>query len=263
MRSFKIIYLIASAILTLSFLGCKKVIDVDLKNAETQLVISGEVNNQPGPYHVNISRSVNFSSDNTFPPVSDAFVTIAVNGFTDTLTETSPGDYTTHLFTGIPDLTYRLHVETQGKVYTATSKMPQPVYIDSITFVEGINGVLYPVANFQDPPGIANYYKFKEFANGIAFPGGRGNSVFDDRFSDGRYINLTLYDDDSTDVKPGVKLTVQMNCVDEKVYNYFYGLSQVTSPGSPTPANPPGNITGGALGYFSANTKTSRTVEIP
>lgn len=266
MKYFKITPLIFSIALVSSFLGCKKVIDVNLKNAATQIVITGEVNNRPGPYHVIISKTVDFASDNNFPPVSGAFVTITGNGLVDTLKETTPGDYSTHVFTGIPGLTYQLYVDVEGQVYKATSTMPQPVHIDSITFVEGMKKNLYAVANFQDPPGIANFYQFKEYADGVEFPNGRGNSVFDDRLSDGRYINRILYDD-STDVKSGIKLTVQMNCVDENVYNYFNELYQISGNGegfaSPSPANPTSNISGGALGYFSANTRTSRTVEIP
>ncbi len=262
MRSYKIISLIASLLLILSFFGCKKVIDVNLKNAATQLVITGEVNNRPGPYHVNISRSVNFSSDNIFPPVSGAFVTISGNGLVDTLSELTPGDYTTHSFTGVAGFTYQLYVAIEGKVYSSTSTMPRSVHLDSISYLEGFKGNIFPVVNFQDPPGIANYYQFKEFVNGAPFPNGRGNSVFDDRLSDGRYISKALYDD-STDIKSGDELTVQMNCVDENVYNYLNGLLQISSPGGPAPGNPPSNITGGVLGYFSANTKTSRFVEVP
>lgn len=248
------------------FFGCKKVIDINLNNADPQIVIQGEINNVQGPYHVFISQSVNFTSDNSFPPVSGAFVTIRSNGLIDTLSEKKPGDYITHLFTGIPGYTYQLYVETEGKIYTSASTMPQPVNIDSITFVEGQKNNLYAVVNFQDPPGISNFYQFKEYVDDVAFKNGRGNSVFEDRLSDGRYINRLLYDD-STDIKSGIKLTVQMNCVDEDVYNYLNGLLLISGNSgnftNPSPANPPGNITGGALGYFSANTKTSRSVEIP
>ena len=267
MRNLKKVSFFASVILLISFFGCKKVIDVKLKDSTSQIVITGEVNNRTGPYHVAISKSVDFTSDNTFPPVSGAFVTIASSGFVDTLTEKKPGDYITHSFIGTPGFTYQLYVETEGKVFTASSTMPQPVDIDSISFVEGINDNIYAVVNFQDPPGIANFYQFIEYANNIAFSNGRGNSIFDDRLSDGRYINRVLYDNDSTDIKPGIKLTVELKCVDENVYNYLNGLLQSSANGgsfaSPTPANPSSNITGGALGYFTANTKTSRSVEIP
>ncbi len=266
MRYFKVKYLFEALLIISTFYGCKKVINVNLDNAGIQTVITGEVNNLPGPYVISISNSVNYSSDNVFPPVSGAFVTITGNGLVDTLSETSPGIYSTHTLQGKPGKKYSLFVSMGHNTYTATSIMPQPVHLDSISFEAGRNNNIYAVANFQDPPGVANYYRFIEFANNVEFANGRGNSVFSDRLSDGRYINRLLYDD-STDIKPGIELKVQMSCIDENVYNYFDQLYQVSGNGggfaSPTPANPTSNISGGALGYFSANTVSSRSVDIP
>ena len=247
-----------------SLLGCKKVINVSLKNADVQLVITGEVNNLPGPYKVTVSKSVDFTSVNNFPPVSGAFVTITGNGITDTLEEKEAGNYFTHQLEGKPGERYSLLVSVNGKNYAATSVMPEPVKLDSLTFTLGRDNDIYPIANFQDPEGVDNYYQFIEFADGKKFNNGRGNSVFDDRLSDGRYIKRTLYDD-SDDVKPGITLKVQMNCIDKAVFNYLNELSQISGDGgfsSPAPANPDSNINGGALGYFSANTVSSKTVEI-
>jgi len=242
------------------------VIDVNLKNADSQIVITGEINNRHGPYKVNISRSVNFTSDNIFPPISNATVVISGNGLIDTLSENEPGSYFTHIIEGKPGQSYSLNVAIDGKIFTATSVMPQPVRIDSLTFLEGnTDNHIYPVVNFQDPRGVANYYQFIEFANGERFKNGRGNSVFSDRLSDGRYISTVLYDD-STDIKRGSILTVQMNCVDASVYNYLQELLQISGGGgfsSPAPDNPTSNISGGALGYFSANTIATKTVELP
>jgi hypothetical protein len=73
--------------------------------------------------------------------------------------------------------------------------------------------------------------------------------------------------DDSSDIKAGTTLTLQMNCIDKAVYNYLNELQQISGGGSgfssQAPANPTTNISGGALGYFSANTVTSKTVNIP
>jgi len=258
--------LIGAFTLVSSFYGCKKVINVDLKNADSQIVITGEINNRRGPYKVNISKSVNFSSDNIFPPVSGAFVTITGNGVTDTLSEIEPGTYLTDKIEGLPGRSYSLFVSVEGKIFTASSVMPEPVRIDSLTFLVGRNKSVYPVVNFQDPPDTENYYQFIEYANGERFNNGRGNSVFSDRLSDSRYISTVLYDD-SSDIRRGMTLTVQMNCVDKPVYTYLAELLQISGGGggfsSPAPANPTSNISGGALGYFSANTVTSKTVELP
>jgi hypothetical protein len=254
-----------TGLMMVSIFGCKKVIDVKLKNATTQIVITGEVNNKRGPYKVSISESVDFASDNNYPGVSGAFVTISGNGITDTLSENEPGNYYTHRLEGKPGKSYSLLVSLNGKQYTATSVMPQPVHLDSITFLIGTNNNIYAVANFQDPPNVPNYYQFTELSDGQKLSNGRGNSVFSDRLSDGRYIRAVLYDD-SSDIKSGTTLTVQMNCVDKAVYNYLNELLQVSTNASgftsPSPANPTSNITGGALGYFSANTVTAKSVEI-
>ena len=266
MRIFKKLYIIPLLLLQIILLfSCKKVIDVKLKNSSEQIIISGEVNNLSGPYKVSISKSVNFTSDNNFPTVSDAFVTITGNGITDTLSEEAPGEYFTKNLVGKPGKTYSLFVKAEGNTYTAASTMPYPVLLDSLTFVLGRNNDIYAVANFQDPKETDNYYQFIQFANGVAFKNGRGNSVFDDRLSNGRYISMALYDD-SSDIKPDVTLTVQMNGIDKYVYNYLNELLQISGNGggfaSPTPANPQSNISGGALGYFSAYTVSYKTVKI-
>lgn len=265
MQHLKIKNLASLFLFVCAFVGCKKVINVRLNNAATKTVITGEINNRPGPYTVTISKTVNFTSDNNFPPVSGAFVTISGNGVTDTLKETSRGTYATHKISGKVGETYRLFVSAEGKTYASISTMPQRVRLDSLTFLVGRKDALYAVANFQDPAGVENYYQFIEYINGEKLPNGRGNSVFSDRLSDGRYISRVIYDD-SSDIKPGTTLTVQMNCIDKSVYNYLNELQQISGSGSgfssQAPANPTSNISGGALGYFSANTVTSKTVNI-
>jgi hypothetical protein len=254
---FKNIFLV---ICFLSASSCSKVIDVNLNNAPSEIVIAGEVTNMPGPYTVSISRSVNYTADNVFPPVSGATVIISSDGINDTLEESAPGNYLTHQIHGIQGSSYSLYVSAEGNTYTATSTMPQAVGLDSIGFTSttrkssNLNAVVY----FQDPPGLSNYYRFFELNNGKPLSNGRGNFVFDDRLSDGRYIEQTLFNDSSS-FKIGDSVTISMRCISKDVYNYWYQFIQVSGNGNggfsaPTPSNPISNITGGALGYFSANT---------
>jgi hypothetical protein len=259
MKTPEIKSLLIPAVVMLFFAGCKKVIAVNLKNVSPQIVITGEVNNLPGPYTVTVSKSVDYTSDNIFPAVSGALVVITGNGVADTLTENSAGTYTTHTIAGLPGNSYSLLVSAEGQQYNASSVMPRQVPLDSIGFTTtGGNNTTNAVVYFQDPAGIANYYEFIEFSNN------RGWSVFDDRLSDGRFISNTLFDD-STDIKPGDTLTVQMKCVDKGVYNYLFTLSLISGSNNfsaPTPANPTSNITNNALGYFTANTVQSKTAVV-
>ncbi|HEX3935332.1 MAG TPA: DUF4249 domain-containing protein [Puia sp.] len=245
------------------FCSCQKTVTLPLNTAPPQIVIQGEVTNAAGPYTVTINQSVGFYTSNTFPPISGAIIKISDNqGVTDSLTETSsPGVYTTHFLQGIPGNTYTLSVFAQDTNYTATSTMPMPVPLDSISFES--SGIfnktrITAVANFQDPAGVKNYYQFIAYINGVQFT--KDIFVFDDRLSDGRYINDDLRMD-STYLSPGDRLEVSMYGIDVNVYNYFYQLSQ--SGGSnafnttASPANPASNISNGAYGYFSAHTTQS------
>jgi hypothetical protein len=231
-----------------------------------QIVIQGEVTDQPGPYTVTINQTVGFYADNTFPAVSGASVTITdtTNGITDSLTETVPGTgiYSTSDFIGVAGHTYTLSVTSQQKNYTATSTMPMPVPLDSISFsqLSGFgNNQIDAIANFQDPAGVKNYYQFVEFVNGAQIT--KDIFVFSDRLSDGKYINETLYNDTSYLFR-GDEVEVNMYCIDENVYNYFYQLVQSGGTGAfsttASPANPTSNISNGSLGYFSAHTVSSK-----
>jgi hypothetical protein len=245
--------------------GCKKVIQVDLNNAAPQLVIEGNISDGPGPYKVSISRTVNFSADNAYPPVSGATVTITDSTLRtfEQLQESDSGVYTTQFLQGYPGHTYQLKVLVDGKEYTAFSTMPHPVRLDSVFFVENIgfnnNTSISAVVNFQDPPGIANYYQFVEMVNNRVLP---DIFVFEDRLSDGKYIVQTLFNDSSY-LKPKDTLLVTMRGVDKNAYDYFFTLTNVTGNNSfqsTTPSNPNTNISNGALGYFSAYTATADQV---
>jgi hypothetical protein len=246
--------------------ACKKVIQVDLDDAAPQIVIEGGVTNVPGPTQVTITQTVNFSASNSFPPVQGAAVQITDSNTAQdySLSEGNPGIYMSQALQGHPGHTYILSVKAGGKSYTASSAMPAPVRLDSVSFVTNVdvngNASINAVANFQDPPGLGNYYQFIEYNNGKATP---DIFVFDDYLSDGRYIREVLYNDTST-LHVGDFLVVDMNCVDATIYNYFFSLFQATSNGfqSAAPANPVSNISNGALGYFSAHTVSSKGLKV-
>ncbi len=244
---------------TLLASACKKVVNVDLRNAAPQIVIQGEVTDAPGPFKVTITRTVDFSASNSFPPVTGATVIITdtTNGVTDQLKEADSGVYITSQIGGVPLHTYRLQVTIGGQQYTATSTMPVRVPLDSITFAENVGfnnkDEINAVVNFQDPVGVVNYYQFTEVYNGRLLP---DIFVFEDRLSDGKYIQEPLYND-SAYLQRGDSLILTMNCIDQNIYNYFYTLMNVSGNNNfqaVTPANPVTNISNGALGYFSAHT---------
>lgn len=252
--------------LILMTVACKKVITLNLKNTSPQIVIQGIVTNNPGPYTVQISKTVDYAVQNIFPPVTGALVIIKDNtiNITDTLQETSPGIYTTDtLLQGTPEHTYTLFVLAEGRQYLASSTMPQQVSLDTIGFMNTTlvaTNVLNAIPSFQDPAGIDNYYVFLQSSNKP-----QSNKIFtlSDRLSDGKYITIPLFNDKSY-FNTGDTVWLEMRCVDKESYHYFNELSHLTNPADlPTaPANPTSNISNNALGYFSACTVQNKTVVV-
>jgi hypothetical protein len=248
-------------------LSCKKVINVDLNDAAPKIVIEGEVTDQVGPFTVKVTQTVPFSASNEFPGVTGAVVTItdSANALVYPLAEKSPGNYSTSTLRGFPGHTYLLSVAVGGKTYTASSKMPFAVKLDSVGFAENRdinnNKEINAVVNFQDPTGLGNDYRFVEHVGTRLVP---DIFVFEDRLSDGRYIQQALYND-SAYLQKGDTLTVDMYCIDPAIYHYFFALLQVAGDNNfqtATPANPDTNISGGALGYFSAHTVRTEKIAI-
>jgi hypothetical protein len=261
MRIYSKAFILVLAAATMTLAACKKVISVDLDNAGPQIVIEGEVTNQRGPFVIRISKSVNFSSSNVYPPVTNADVVLTDNnnGIVDypSQVNSDSGVYLARGTVGVAGHTYTLDVTVDGKKYSAVSTMPKPVLLDSVTFALNFDfnnkQEINAVVNFQDPPGLGNYYQFTEVVNSRIIP---NVFVFEDRLSDGRYIKQPLFND-SAYLHKNDTLQLTMNCVDKNIYNYFFTLANVTGNNNfqtATPANPVTNISNGALGYFSAHT---------
>jgi Domain of unknown function (DUF4249) len=258
MKTQLFIIILASSILL--YTSCQKVITPPLSSSAPQLVIEGAVSDTAGPYYVNISKTVSFYADNTYPNVSGASVTITdqTTGVNDILTETSAGTYATHTIVGKPGDTYRLMVLLNGKTYTAVSTMPNPVKLDSITFdYTSVKNMIQPVVHYQDPAAQVNYYKYNITANGVKL---RRFQTSEDLLMNGKYINTDLVTDTGA-IKKNNLVLVNLVGVDKNAYNFLQEAESIAfyNDQLATPATPQSNITGGCMGYFSAQTVSSKS----
>jgi hypothetical protein len=248
--------LMAILLLIIFFTGCKKIINVDLQEASSQLVIEGLVTNSD-PASVTINKSVVFSSDNVFPPVTGAVVNIADNsGNVYSLKETAQGNYTNQSLIGVPGKTYNLTVSVNGAVYTASSTMPKQVNLDTLLFEQiafGSKLIWIVKPQYFDPPDAGNHYKFIEKINNVRNP---TIWVWDDKLTNNGISTRPLIQQDSViNIKDTVE--VDMQCIDRNIFKYFATLQNLKQ-NSATPANPDTNISGGVLGYFSAHTSQKK-----
>ncbi|RQO75755.1 DUF4249 domain-containing protein [Pedobacter sp. KBW06] len=247
-----------------AFSACEKVIDLKLDEAVPVIVIDGGISDLNENHIIKISKTYNFTEPNKFNGVSKASIVLKADGKVQAaFVETLPGVYqTTTKFKGKSGVRYDLAVTFEGKTYEASSVMPARVILDALTFKTfnffGGNKS-YIVANFSDPAGVANQYRYILRTKGVV----EEDAVSEDRFNDGNKVeNVIFYELD--DLLKGDSVHVEFQCIDRNVYRYFYSLGQNSGQGGPpvSPANPPSNFSNGALGVFNAHTSSSRTAVI-
>lgn len=266
---FKIKLILCVVAAAFGLAACEKVIDLDIKDNTNALVIEGNIVEGANTHYISLSQSLALDQNSTFPAVADATVVVSTDaGATDTLNYIGEGKYQTHTITGEAGRTYLLTVLHQGKQYTASSTMPSSIVpldsLKSIAFEFGGETAIGVVPIYTDPMASGNNYRFITSVNGQRDTGyEQWNDDVNNGVINGRPLILN---DRDLDIKSGDNVTVEMQCVNKDTYTYFYTLSEIEGNGpggGTTPANPPNNIIGGALGLFSAHSSQTQTITIP
>ena len=241
------------------FSSCQEVIDYDLDNVESKLVIDGLITDQPGPYYVKLSLTGPYLKNEPTARVSGALVVVKDDiNRVDTLTEELPGNYKTSpaFPQGEVGRTYTLYVSYQGKSYTASGSILPLVEIDSLSYVFRKQGVSYPEDGYyvtmyaQEPVGLGNSYRFKFLQNGYFSNRADRFIIANDEFVDGNYITFTT----PFPVNLNDTILLEGQSLTPEAYNYYLALLVQMNPNGffdTPPANLPTNIQGGALGYFN------------
>jgi len=253
-----------------SLSSCKKVININLNTSPNQIVIEGNITDQPGQQTIKISRSVPYTDSNAYPPVTGSVVTVTDDaGHSWTFSETEPGDYTFGPLKGEPGRVYTLKAVINNTTYTALSAMPEPVKLDSLSikvFEFGGSEIKQVEVHYKDPVNNANQYRYVMKINGI-----QAKSIFaeNDRFTNGNNVTSVLFNnsdnDDNEKLKTGDNVEIEMQCIDKNIFTYWYTLEQQIQNGpggGVAPGNPPSNINNNALGYFSAHTTETKTITV-
>lgn len=269
MKNFKLYFTIIICGLVLA--SCQKVIDIEVNSSTSQLVIEGNITNIRGTQYVTVSRSVAYTEPNNFPAVTGADVRVTDNlGNSYKFSEMQRGNYAFGSLRGQSGRTYTLTVKVDDQTYTATSTMPAPVMVDSLSLSKvtfGSSERKLIAVNYTDPKGIANQFRYVLRINGKAT-----NRIYveDDRLTDGNVIKEDLYpyddNDDTEDLKKGDLASVEIQCIDKNIFNYWYTLRSQRRGGpngGTTPGNPPSNLSNNALGYFSAHTYQTLDIVLP
>ena len=249
--------------------SCEEVIDVDIKDGEKQVVVEGIISDIKGDAVVKVSNTLNFSEPNIFKGVKGADVTVQdESGIRHLFIEGDTGVYRHNEFVGVPGQTYNLVVKVGDKEYSASATMPLKTKIDGVfitkefLFTESYNTV--NVA-YTDPADAKNYYQFVQWVNNVKT---EQQSIFDDEYTNGRPNIQKLYyipEDDEKGIVSGDSVQVSMYNITGDMHKYWYSVfrSGNGQSGQASPANPVSNMRGGALGYFSAQTRETLTIVAP
>jgi hypothetical protein len=256
MMKIKRISIFISLAIVMVLAACEEVIVLDLKDSESRVIIEATLNASTGECTVTASKSIGFYEIESAGRVEGATVELVNgSGLSTRLMETSPGFYWAGDLNVNPGESFQITLTISAdEEFSASSKVPFPVYLDSLKIVRGFGDprpssppifLINPI--WKDPAGIPNYYRFKVTTNGK--PQSGSFTITNDEPFDGTIVNLPLY---RYGFVLGDTVSVEFQSIDSISYSYFTQLNDMARPSfvSATPYNPVGNFDNWALGYF-------------
>jgi hypothetical protein len=273
--------------------GCEKNVTVDIPKADEQLVVEGYIENGQ-PALLVLSRTLPFfgsiNVSNVVQNTVQGARVIVSDGLTiDTLQQfPGLGVYYSSLL-GETGKTYTLRVEAEGKVLTASTRIPGAVTLDSTWWkVDGERDSLgFVWARMSEPDTLGNCYRwFAQRINRYTFGEDAGRqkdsifiaplgSVFEDKFINGRTFDFSFprgivtnseKEDDQNEerffFKRGDTVVVKFTAIDRDHFEFWRTAeTQIQNNGNPfgSPAPITSNISGG-LGIWGGYAATFDTV---
>jgi len=243
---------------SLVFSSCEKVIEFDLADSKSIIVIEATITSNREPFTVLVSKTSPYFGTASSELVSGATVSVRIeNGKPRYFKELSPGIYRLEKTFAQANYWYIIDVEYNGVTYSARSFLNEPVPIADFSLSHfdgfGIFDSGYKVNCFiRDPVGIENYYRIKIYVNGLPIVDEGEINLYSDKLFDGKLIGLVQR---SAVFKETDSILVELQAIDKATYDYFSTLESISGIEiiqSASPANPISNFNNGALGYFSA-----------
>ncbi len=265
-------YLILFIFCIILFQACTERVEIDLKQeGEIKLVVFAEITNDTMAHEVHLTTSAPYFYNQEMPRVSNAEVSIS-DGFEEIqLTEdiSRPGIYLTpDDYFGVAGRSYQLTIENvdidgngRDEEYSAETIMNPVPQVDSINVKYNSRWDGWEVALFsQDPAESDDWYIFKVYKNGVLYTDTINDYwTTDDRFFNGNKIDgpmVQFFDEEEDElVELGDTITLEMGAITEEYYYFIDGVFQEANEKIPMfsgpAANLKGNISNGALGFFT------------
>lgn len=245
------------SVLFLLSVSCERVLQVDLNDAEPQIVIEANVSSQQVPATVLISKTGSYFVNAKQEYISGAKVSLTVGDYSYEFEETEDTVYVLEKYKRLYDEPYHLTVQVDGKTYEAESTMPAPVrmnYLRALFSEETTSGEgdCQVRVGFTDPVDDENYYRIRYNLNGVFHRDDNDYFLLDDKLFNGNVLDISLSEDTFNE---NDTVQVELMSLEKPMYRYFSALEDIIGENvslDVAPANPVSNFNNGALGYFSA-----------
>lgn len=239
--------IIFSLVLAVVFVSCEDVIDVDLPNTDSRLIVNAilrvDTTDDFIPVSIRVTETIGFFEEIPVTQLDQAVIFYGVPNpdapelfeeiGSSSLAEVDPGsgiyvpdpnfssDQRISTFWARPEVVFILTLEYQGKRYVARTPFSPVVPIDNVEqgtetlFDEEDTEVL---VTFTDRPDIDNFYVFDfDFNEFLAL---------DDQFIDGQQFEFSYFYD--KDLKPGDDVTISILGADQTFHNYVNQILEQT-----------------------------------
>ena len=268
------------------FMGCERVVDIDVEEGPERLVVEGRIERrQDDPetaQSIRLSTTAPYFNNEATPVVSGAEVVVHDDeGAAYLFSESSrqPGIYENRDMRPEVGRTYTLEIDLDGESYRAVETLLPVAPIDSIyqqfekanSFEDG--GIRVKI-DYKDAPGREDYYLWEQFADGVLQaepdPGNSLNFVGSDELFDGEKV-IGFEPNQEATVKSDQVVLVRQLSLSKEAFEYYSLLFEETgqNPLFPTPASLiRGNVENltnpqrYALGYFGASEVDTAELQI-
>ena len=263
-------------------MSCTERIDLPLDEGNVRLVVEGTLTTESCVHSIYLTESTGYYYNQEPPAVEGASVTVNEGDNVYVLVENFPGVYQTGQdFMGIPGKEYTLNITLQEPIggfseFTASSVINPPVMLDSagLKFYEdfGEQGLWEVKCWFNDSIST-DFYRFDISSNDNSITQSLDKwIVTDDKFFNGEYVNggvISYLDQNSENEKllPGDVLTITLGNISREYYNFIQDAQAELRGSNPLfsgpGANVRGNISNGAIGFFTAYPVSRVKVIVP
>jgi len=247
--------------------ACTERIEIELDETYTRLVVEGKITNETKSHRVLLTKTSNYFANEPAPKVTGAIINISDGTNNYPLSEIAPGIYETAAnVKGEIGNIYTLNISNididnngNDETYTASSLLRPVAPVDSIKVEFRKDwGEIWTVKVYALDPPTTDYYMFNVYNNGKLLSDTL-DEVFltDDLLFNGNYTNgivSQFFEEEEADI--GDTITFEMCGITKEYIEFLYDLQIESGYSAPMfsgpPANIKGNISNGALGFFTA-----------